>query len=169
MDFKELAQKIGTQNGCFLYEIGFLPESKRAYMFYKQSLIQKAVFHEDLFSLYLAWTAILSPFDNSWIWFNRPTENGGPAQIYDVDVSGISPMPDDENELIIRVSYRLSQGDLVHIDLDPSSMDRMSGRDITAQNEPEQQNVVIEQGKWIIFPGHQRKPLRAGDVADLRK
>ena len=159
MNWQELANMINARNDYQLLQIGWLDgmEKHAAYMHYERSLIQRVVFHENLFSVYLAWEAYLDPFLNLWFFHNPPKDNGESVQIIDANVTNIQPLMLEMlyGKTIFRVRYRNHSGMLRTVEIDPSSIDldlNPTGiPKITLQEDPSM--IFFETGSWIIPHG----------------
>lgn len=175
MNWQELADMINSEKGHQLLQIGWIDEMEHvAYMQYQRALIQRVVFHENLFSIYLAWEAFLDPFTNIWILTNCPKDDNdkNPVQIIDSNVTSIQPlvMEMPYGKKIIRIRYRMHQGLLVTTEIDPLSidLDKTAGiPKITYKQGPE--HNIMETGSWIIPPncGPSIKPVKPCEVNNM--
>lgn len=152
MNWRELAILINANPGTQLLQIGFQMEDVGSrIIYYERASIQKATFHENLFSLRLGWQALLCPFANTWHWIAPPNQDGLSVQIIDHDVSGKQPI---EEGLALKglfkiVHYSFS-GILALEELDPSSLPKSR---IVQKSESCVALNHLETGKWII-PGN---------------
>ncbi len=172
MNWQELANLVNARNDYQLLQIGWLDGWKHdAFMHYQRALIQRVVFHENLFSIYLAWEAFLDPFTNLWLFSNPPRQGGKEsAQIIDSNVSNIQPLVLEMpyGKTIFRVRYRNHQGMLRTVEIDPSSIDLDQNPTgiprITLQEDPFMN--FFETGSWIIPHdcGPTIKPLHPSDI-----
>lgn len=153
MNWQQLTILMNASPGNQLLQIGFQMEDVGSrIIYYERASIQKATFHENLFSLRLGWQALLCPFANTWHWITPPTQDGQSVQIIDYDVSGKQPI---EEGLVLKglfkiVHYSFS-GILALEELDPSSL--LKENRVVHKSESCAAPNHLETGKWII-PGN---------------
>ena len=82
MEWRELADAINSDSDYQILRI----QSDRKH--YERCSIQRAVLHEDLFSVFLRWEAIFDKSRKSWVWESPPNDDGSPVDALDNDVSG---------------------------------------------------------------------------------
>lgn len=52
---------------------------------YKRARVQRAVYHEGLFTIFFGWEAGFSFVHKAWVWIRPPNENGEPVNASDFD------------------------------------------------------------------------------------
>lgn len=91
MTWQELVNQINTVSGHQLMSVGgFLMEHR----IYSRGQIRWAAYHEDLFTMLLAWQAMYDPWHNEWLWLRPPQENNQPVQTINVTCNNNVPRED---------------------------------------------------------------------------
>ena len=57
---------------------------------YERAAVQRANYHEGLFSVFFAWQAGFSNQQNAWVWIQPPSENGEPVNAVDFNTLAAS-------------------------------------------------------------------------------
>ncbi|HLC49700.1 MAG TPA: hypothetical protein VJI96_04940 [Candidatus Andersenbacteria bacterium] len=145
MTWQELADLLNTSSGYQWLRIGFCPEVGLPWMVYERGEVMGVTLHENLFCLKLAWQAQFVPFVGKWIWTYPPNENGQPAQIFDGNITDISPFEDPAG--FIQIGKTVWHGELTQHEMNPCGVE--GGKLIT---HTEMEYNRIEGGLWILPP-----------------
>lgn len=150
--WEELAREVNNNPGSQLLEIGFQMEDigdRRIY--YQRNLIQSAVFHEDLFSIRIGWSAIFSPFLSSWFWLAPPSEGRAPVQVYDISVDGRNPICENVPGAVRVACYELG-GTIVFRETSPITAEYPFDK-VVWRGKEFSSVVQLQMGKWIMLSG----------------
>jgi len=118
-------------------------------MIYERGEVLGVTYHENLFSVKLAWEAQFMPFVGRWFWKYPPKAAGVPAQIIDGNVTDTSPFSDPIG--VIQISKTIWHGEITTQEMNP---DGIPGRGKLITNSETNFNT-IEGGSWIIPPKFQ--------------